>query len=446
MRTRYADLAARPGLVCAGIAALAVPLAFDLPIFIKVILLLTGCAGAVVAGPVAGVCLVGLALPLSSTTLAVGDTEWSPLELALIATGAGVVTAMLADVARRNSLAALLRWIGPPDLLLIGSAIAILASVSMLWVADVDLRPDSLRALRRVIVEPLAMIPATVAVLRARATRTMVHWFVWPAAATSILAIGQLVVQQSTVDIGGIARPIGTFTHPNNLAFYLERIIWLCPLAARPLTRRYGRLGWGIVAVVLLATLLTLSRGAVVALAVGGTIMFWEDVRRRWRTFAVLTLAGVVLVFASRYVAHTGDSLDSRTTIWRGAVDMIRDHPVTGVGLDQFLGQYGRRYVRPEGWPERYTSHPHNVLLDFWLSLGIAGVAVLWLILEAGRRRIGLALRTPAWSLQRAGIALVAAGFAHGLIDNSFFLPYLATMTWLGLTLSSAAPEETRDE
>ena len=52
---------------------------------------------------------------------------------------------------------------------------------------------------------------------------------------------------------------------------------------------------------------------------------------------------------------------------------MIRDHPWTGVGLDQFLGQYSRRYVRIEGWPEHYTSHPHDIVLDFWLSLGIPG-------------------------------------------------------------------------
>ena len=120
---------------------------------------------------------------------------------------------------------------------------------------------------------------------------------------------------------------------------------------------------------------------------------------------------------------------------------MIRDHPFTGVGLDQFLGQYSRRYVGLEGWPERYTSHPHNLLLDFWLSLGSAGIAVLWLIIEVTWRRVIVALRTPFWSIQRAAIAAVAAGLVHGLIDNSFFLPYLATMTWLGLGLSGAQLE-----
>jgi O-antigen ligase len=116
---------------------------------------------------------------------------------------------------------------------------------------------------------------------------------------------------------------------------------------------------------------------------------------------------------------------------------MIRDRPFTGVGLDQFLGQYGRRYVGIDGWPERYTSHPHNVLLDYWLNLGLAGIAILWLMLEAIWVRLSHAIRNPGLSAQRAGVSMLVAGLAHGLIDNSFFLPYLATMTWIGLMISS---------
>jgi O-antigen ligase len=430
--------AIRSDLACASIAVLAAPLAFDLPLVVKAVVLLAGFALAALLGPAMGVCLVALSLPLASTTLAVGGTEWSPLELALLATGVATGIAILADLNRSRSPVAFLRWIGPPDLALIAVVLLVLAGLSLFWIADSDLRPDSLRALRRVIVEPLIMLPAILALRRSRAESMLVRWLVWPAVGVSVLAIGQLVLRQSTVDIGGISRPIGTFTHPNNLAFYLERIFWFCPLIAAPLSRKYGRIGWAVIGVVLIATLATLSRGAAVALAVGGMIMFWDEIRRRWKAFCILTLAGISIVFASRYLAETGESIDSRTTIWRGAISMIRDHPITGIGLDQFLGQYGRRYVRPDGWPERYTSHPHNVVLDFWLSLGIAGLALLWLLLEATWSRIVVALRTPAWSVQRSGIALVVAGLAHGLIDNSFFLPYLATMTWLGLAISSA--------
>jgi putative inorganic carbon (hco3(-)) transporter len=443
MRSFSSD--SRPDLVCAVVALLGVLLAFDLPVPLKLILLLSGVGVAALAGPVSSLCLVCLSLPLASTTVTIGSTEWSPLELALLTTGSAVAIRIVTDLVRNSSPAALMRWIGPPDLILIGAVMVGLAALSLLWLADTDLRPDSLRALRRVIVEPLLVLPAVVALRSTRDESRMVQWLVWPAIGVSLLAITQLALQRSTVDIGGISRPIGTFTHPNNLAFYLERVIWFCPLIAMPLTRRFGRMGWCVVAVVLIATLTTLSRGAVVALAIGGTVMLWEEIWRRWRLFAGLAVAGISIVFASRYIAQAGDSIDSRTTIWRGAIDMVRDHPLTGIGLDQFLGQYGRRYVRPEGWAERYTSHPHNLFLDFWLSLGIAGLGVLWLLLEATWNRLVSALRMPPWSVQRAGIALVMAGLAHGLIDNCFFLPYLATMTWLGLAVSSTPHEMTED-
>ena len=349
------------------------------------------------------------------------------------------------DLVRTRRLSSLARWIGPPDVALLAAGVLIVGCISLLWVADPDLRGDSLRSLRRVIIEPLFVIPAMAAVIRGRDVRRIAHWVVWPAVAVSALALLQFVSQRSTVDIGGISRPIGTFTHPNNLSFYLERVLWFSPLVVLPLARKHGRWPWVIAGLIVLATLATLSRGAAIALVAGSAVMFWEIVRSRWRVFLGLGVAAGVIVFASRYFAETGDSIDTRTTIWRAAIDMIRDRPITGVGLDQFLGQYGRRYVRPDGWPERYTSHPHNVVLDYWLSLGLAGLALLWLSLEITWRRAKSSLRVPNWSAQRAGAAMLVAGLAHGLIDNSFFLPYLATLTWIGLSVSAPQTVEDHD-
>ena len=56
---------------------------------------------------------------------------------------------------------------------------------------------------------------------------------------------------------------------------------------------------------------------------------------------------------------------------------MLRDHPAWGVGLDQFVSQYPR-YIKPDAWQERFTSHPHNLILDFYVRLGLLGLA--WLI------------------------------------------------------------------
>ena len=53
---------------------------------------------------------------------------------------------------------------------------------------------------------------------------------------------------------------------------------------------------------------------------------------------------------------------------------MIRDHPFTGVGLDQFLYEYRGRYILPAAWQEPDLNHPHTWLLDWWTRLGLVGM------------------------------------------------------------------------
>ena len=92
--------------------------------------------------------------------------------------------------------------------------------------------------------------------------------------------------------------------------------------------------------------------------------------------------------------------------------------------------------MEPAGWPERYTSHPHNLLLDLWLSVGILGLAAFcWLVvcavgLARGARSADSLIPLPM--VAGASGALVA-GLVHGLVDNGFLLPDLAVMTWLFL-------------
>jgi O-antigen ligase len=127
--------------------------------------------------------------------------------------------------------------------------------------------------------------------------------------------------------------------------------------------------------------------------------------------------------------------------IWDGAYRILRDFPLTGIGLDQFYVMYGLRYIEPEGWPERYTSHPHNVFLDFWLSLGLAGLAlVLAGLIWLGWRTFRLSRLQPPSGLAVAGAAALTAGAVHGLVDNAFFLPDLAVLTWVSVALLIDAP------
>jgi O-antigen ligase len=130
-----------------------------------------------------------------------------------------------------------------------------------------------------------------------------------------------------------------------------------------------------------------------------------------------------------------------RLKLWEASLAMIRDHPITGVGLDNFLYQYPN-YVLREAWQEPDLSHPHNILLDYWTRLGIGGVVVLlWLQAAFFRRALRLYQRLPDGDQRAIILGLIASMvsmLAHGLIDNSYFLVDLAFIFFVGFGLIGA--------
>jgi O-antigen ligase len=125
---------------------------------------------------------------------------------------------------------------------------------------------------------------------------------------------------------------------------------------------------------------------------------------------------------------------------------MIRDHPLLGVGPDNFLSWYRDRYIRPEAWQEPNLSHPHNVVLDLWLSTGLLGLfAISWAIVRFFR--VGLALYRALDSQAHRGMtlglmAMMVDFVAHGMVDNSLFLADLALVFWLGCAILEVLRQE----
>jgi O-antigen ligase len=118
---------------------------------------------------------------------------------------------------------------------------------------------------------------------------------------------------------------------------------------------------------------------------------------------------------------------------------MFAEHPLFGVGLDNFLYAYRGRYILESGWEEPNLNHPHNIILDFATRLGVAGLlAGAWLVFTLIRMLWRLPKRVSAeWRPIAIGISgSVAQMLAHGSVDHSFFLVDLSFAFFLLLALA----------
>jgi len=269
----------------------------------------------------------------------------------------------------------------------------------------------------------------------------------------ALIGLFQWAFGQNLITADGVWRVRGFYGSPNNLALYLGRVF---PLAvavgafAASQTEQVRRRRWayGLAAIVMaVAILLTYSRGAWLV-GVPAAVLFLAAMRGRrtfvWTAGALVLVAVVVfLVFGIGRLTSLLDAAEGTTffriQLWQSSWAMIRDHPVLGVGLDNFLYHYRTHYVLPTAWEEFNLSHPHNLVLDFWLRLGLPGLLVIvWLVVAFFRQALGTYRRLPEGGERMLVLGLMGGMVymvAHGLVDNAFFLVDLAFSFMLMLAL-----------
>lgn len=214
---------------------------------------------------------------------------------------------------------------------------------------------------------------------------------------------------------------------------------------------RAGRIFWLVVGIVTWGGMLwSGGRAPVLALALAVAVWAWlspTPVRRRLcGRAAVLLGAGLVLsaifwtpnrelgwwhaIGRTASAAETGSvsQLSStRSNFWQDVVQRAQDAPWLGHGPDSY------RFLTPK----LDGQQPHNVVLQFWLDLGVIGAVPLLLlfggVLIMGWRR---ALQfggpmAPAW------LALLTASLAASLLDGVFYhlLAFLPAMLAFGVAV-----------
>jgi len=249
--------------------------------------------------------------------------------------------------------------------------------------------------------------------------------------------------QSSITYIGTDAfyREAGVFAHSNTFATFvamaLPASIVLAFVGPRS-TRIVAAIAAGLI---LIGLILTLSRGGILAAGASLTVMLiWAPMRRSVAVMlaclALLAGTGVSLSGHVTYIdnvtkrigtlASAAEGNDPRVAIWRGAIEMIEDRPLTGVGpgaFEQAGPAYGLLNPLATEFPFGVPSHAHNLLLNIAAERGIPAMLSFVLFLLAIGKDCVRAILQAAGVQQTLAIAVSAgltAFVVQGFVDYTF--------------------------
>lgn len=257
---------------------------------------------------------------------------------------------------------------------------------------------------------PFLIFQAVFLFIRSReAAENMTVIMVAATAAVSLLAVFEFLSRGEVSSIER-ARVGGIANDPNILAAFLNYCLFI-PLAFLLKDRgKFKKVLWLLVfALAVRALLGTFSRGGYLAFGIGiyaGAFM----IRKRLLipVLIVTSLAALHPDFlpssmreriaqtfepaadpSAEGVANLDKSNRDRIEIWKGSVQIIKEHPVFGIGYTLF------KTTIKDYWPGRVPFEPHNTYLFIAAEMGIPALLIyLWLMGALGRETFRLYQKT----------------------------------------------------
>lgn len=334
-----------------------------------------------------------------------------------------------------------------------GPAFLLLAFTAVHWVAPISVNPPAtqLEWLRWVGVIVVAFVAAE-SVLGASQLRRMCTVVAFAGLAIALFAITQYLTSNGKIywliepSQGGWI--FGPYVNRNHFAGLME--LWIpvaLGLALMPGNTFLQRGQWWLVALVMgTAVALSGSRGGVIAVGIELLLIAFAAAALRGRRAVMALGVAVVLIFGAVTILGRGEVLERykqslgfprlhqeeasalRIQAWRGSLEIFRQHPIIGSGLDTFVTHFPavRSFSTDKVW-----THPHNDYLQFLAETGLVGAGLAGWILFAGAREAWRNVRRTHGTASGAlliGIACACIGFmVHGWLDFNFHVPANAT-------------------
>jgi putative inorganic carbon (hco3(-)) transporter len=448
--TRAAIALPAAALALSLAAALWAVLAYELGVTVALALLVAcAAAAAIVAQPIAGVCIALLAVPLEFAAAEFGGSFGiTASEGILLVTAASAAPRLLLRLSPQRVPAALYAFAG----LVVLSAIGVIYAVDTFTVARITLMWTAFGI--------VALLVADAPSGHLRAVGISLGLSAGILGAMAVIGGGDQRALAGGAIVAGRAQ--ASFSHPTALALYL---ILTFPVAFALALRGAGRLrplliacgGLGVVGL-----MFTQTRGSIVGAAVALLILL------RWAPFRRLAVAGLVLtavvallnigsVTESQPVSVVGERLatigtlktrsDDRIEIWRATPAMIAERPFLGAGHGNFPDISPKFALSDVGGLA--FDHAHNLFLNVAVELGLIGLAVvlvlLVLLFRASRR--ALADRSaPLYPLALAASASLAGVLVNSLTEYPVRqnVVMATTMIVIGVLLACARSRDER--
>ncbi|MEK6206415.1 MAG: O-antigen ligase family protein [Chloroflexota bacterium] len=274
----------------------------------------------------------------------------------------------------------------------------------------------------------------------------------WTVAAVSIGAAFYAIVQRigadpvQWTDLNEQARPFSTFGNPDFYGQFLAVVaLGSAATLAFAIAGRGSRLAVGVLAIVAVGLMLVVAtRGSFVGVATGSVALGLLWLRRARLTRPNLIRFGMVstllaVALAIMLVAtplggrildiSRGVGLRDRQLLYDSAIQMFLDHPVLGVGFENFAVAYPK-YQQAE-WFElagvnSTNSSAHNWILHIATTTGTVGLLANLALLGAFAVHVWRRARDPdAPALLVAAVAL-ASFYGSGLV-----LPGAQSIQWI---------------
>ncbi|MEG0331790.1 MAG: O-antigen ligase family protein [Clostridium sp.] len=232
-------------------------------------------------------------------------------------------------------------------------------------------------------------------------------------------------------------RIYSTFENPNYWGAAINMVIFypiICFIEKKG-SRIYNLL---VFALFFVNLILTETRGSWLGFFLGFTIIAIVRYRKMLLALPVLIggallVPGIRLRFLSIFdFASLGEN--TRVKIWRTGLEMLKDHPLLGVGNGNFYYRYYEYItVHKELYATRTLFTAHNSYIKMFAELGIIGGAsfimiyssLTYLIIKAYRFGKRYKLATLSF------IGFIASYLFQNFLNNLMFIPQLNVMVWI---------------